>query len=107
MGFSLSLLGGVDIVPVLELFAAIACGGAIAWLLARQAEFHRQQNRLEKAFYKLLKKQQGQISLIQLAAESRTSGVLAREYLEAQASFFSASLECDDEGQVFYQFPKL
>ncbi|PSB35557.1 hypothetical protein [Stenomitos frigidus] len=67
----------------------------------------QQQSRLEQAFYQLLEVENGNVSLIQLAATARVKAALAKSYLDTQVKFFGAVPEVDDDGDEFYRFPKL
>jgi len=67
----------------------------------------QQQSRLEQAFYQLLEAENGNVSLIQLAAAARVNAALAKSYLDTQVKFFGAVPEVDDDGDEFYRFPKL
>lgn len=67
----------------------------------------QQQSRLEQAFYQLLEVENGNVSLIQLAAAARVNAALAKSYLDTQVKFFGAVPEVDDDGDEFYRFPKL
>lgn len=67
----------------------------------------QQQSRLEQAFYQLLEAENGNVSLIQLAAAARVNAALAKSYLDIQVKFFGAVPEVDDDGDEFYRFPKL
>ena len=67
----------------------------------------QQQSRLEQAFYQLLEVENGNVSLIQLAAAARVNAELAKSYLDTQVKFFGAVPEVDDDGDEFYRFPKL
>ncbi|MBW4581490.1 MAG: hypothetical protein KME42_18120 [Tildeniella nuda ZEHNDER 1965/U140] len=67
----------------------------------------QQQSRLEQAFYQLLEVENGNVSLIQLAASARVNAELAKSYLDTQVKFFGAVPEVDDDGDEFYRFPKL
>ncbi len=67
----------------------------------------RDQRQLENAFYQLLKAQNGCISLIELAATARVDAQLVKQYLEEQVQNFEAVPEVDEDGDMFYRFPKL
>ena len=65
------------------------------------------QRQLENAFYQLLKAQNGCLSLIELAATARVDAQLVKQYLEEQVQNFEAVPEVDEDGDMFYRFPKL
>lgn len=64
-------------------------------------------NRLEAAFYQLLRQQDSCISLIQLIAISQVSSQTAKAFLEEQIRLLNGIPEVDDDGDTFYRFPKL
>ncbi|HEY9907715.1 MAG TPA: hypothetical protein V6D18_08895 [Thermosynechococcaceae cyanobacterium] len=76
-------------------------------LVAQTVQRQQQQRRLQDAFYRSLELDNGCLSLIQLALRARVEAAIAKEFLEAQAQAFSATLETDAEGETFYRFPKL
>jgi hypothetical protein len=68
---------------------------------------NQQQKRLEMAFYQLLENQNSCVSLIQLSAIAKVDPELAEKYLSKQIKILSALPKVDDDGNMFYQFPKL
>ncbi|MDY7021631.1 MAG: hypothetical protein SWJ54_09745 [Cyanobacteriota bacterium] len=89
-------------------FLGIAGLGVLIGLLIVQLGGNREQKRkLDNAFYQLVEAQEGRISLIQLAATAQVSAEIAQAYLERQAQVFSALPDLDEEGNTFYQFPRL
>ncbi|MEN9218367.1 MAG: hypothetical protein Q6J33_05085 [Gloeomargarita sp. DG_2_bins_126] len=82
--------------------------GLAVWVvlwLGQQWQWQRQQQRLETAFYDLLQRQKGKITLIQLVAQSRSDPEFAKKFLTEKARFFGAVIDTDERGQDYYQFP--
>lgn len=94
----MALLELLIISGLIVLFSLYGLNGLRNWQSQRQ---------LENAFYQLLKAQNGCISLIELAAAARVEAHLARQYLEQQVQNFEAVPEVDEDGDMFYRFPKL
>ncbi|MEM7580881.1 MAG: hypothetical protein AAF316_13745 [Cyanobacteria bacterium P01_A01_bin.80] len=88
LGFSVPMLAG---------------GGVILWRLRKK---HQQKisDRLNSTFYKLLKKNNGKITVMDLAMEARLSGSEAKKYLDKQAQEFNAYFETSEHGHVRYRF---
>jgi predicted transcriptional regulator len=63
--------------------------------------------RLETAFYHLLRNQDSCISLIQLVTVAQVNSQVAKTYLEEQVRLLNGIPEVDEEGEMFYRFPKL
>lgn len=93
--------------PILDFVVAIGLGIMSFLLLLNRIKQKQVQQELDDAFYNLLKAENGQISLIQLATASRVDAEVTRYYLEHQAKVFDATLEVDVDGDTFYRFPKL
>jgi competence protein ComGC len=92
---------------IVEFVFVISVGVLLVLGALNSARSSQQQKQLEEAFYRLLEAQNGQISLIQLAAGARVDAEVAKQYLERQAKAFAATLEVDADGDTFYRFPKL
>lgn len=92
---------------ILELVFVVGCGTMLVFLLLNLVNNSQQQKQLEEAFYRIIEAENGQISLIQLAVAARVDAEVARQYLERQVKLFSANVEIDADGDVFYRFPKL
>ncbi len=92
---------------VLEWSLLIGVGGWFTLSLLKLVKKNQQEGRLRDAFYYLLEANEGYISLIQLATTARVDAEPARDYLTAQAKVFSAMPEVDNDGDVFYRFPKV
>ncbi len=92
---------------VLEWLLGFGGAALISFSLLTWAKNYQQQRRLREAFYYLLERDGGVITLIQLAASARVDAEPAKDYLETQARAFSALPEIDPEGNTFYRFPKV
>ena len=95
------------IMALIEFFSIAGLGILVGLLIFRVGGNQEQKRRLDNAFYQLLEAQDSRISLIQLAATAQVSAEVAQEYLERQARVFSALPDLDEEGNKFYQFPRL
>ncbi|MBW4522541.1 MAG: hypothetical protein KME16_23065 [Scytolyngbya sp. HA4215-MV1] len=90
---------------------ATALGSWLAWGLyaqsqqekAAQAQERREQ--LQATFYQLLQENDGEISLLRLAAATGISGEEAKVFLDERAKEFSADFGVSDRGDIFYRFP--
>ncbi len=80
-----------------------AGGGYMLWGLRRR---HQKQisDRLDSTFYKMLKADQGRITVLRLAMETQLSGEQAKQYLNQKAKEFNASFEPSDKGDISYHF---
>ena len=77
-----------------------AVGGlCLLWSVKKQTN-----NRLRSTFYKLLKKYNGQVTVMGLAMEAQLTGTKARKYLDQQAREFNGQIGMNDDGDVFYIF---
>ncbi len=90
-----------------EFVFVISLGVLIVLGAVNSVKANQRQQQLETAFYQLIENQNGQISLIQLAASARVDAEIARQYLERQVKLFTATLEVDADGDSFYRFPKI
>jgi predicted transcriptional regulator len=63
--------------------------------------------RLETAFYQLLRTQDSCVSLIQLVTIAQVNSQVAKTYLEEQVRLLNGLPEVDEDGSMFYRFPKL
>jgi len=93
--------------PVLEWMLMAGVFLLIGSALINTFRANQQQQRLERAFYRLLESENGIISLIQLAVTAKVDAELAKHYLNVQVKAFNAELEIDADGDTFYRFPKL
>ena len=100
--FELSLL-----LLLIYLFYGLYRGWKIDRDYARERDKER---KLQKArerdsyLYRLIKNQQGRVTLLQYALESGLSAEEARNYLETRATDFGAHVEVNDQGETVYQF---
>lgn len=116
IGLPIALLAVTDIanptaknkegaVAALCLFAlpSSALGG---WLVlgARRKDQQEMSDRLQTAFFKLLKQGDGRITPLSFAMETGLTGAMAKAYLDERASEFGANFDVDDEGNMFYRF---
>jgi hypothetical protein len=90
-----------------EFIGVLGLGIIIGLYLSNTFINRQEQRQLDEAFYQLINRQHGKISLIQLAALARVESKKAQSYLEEQAVIFAAMPDLDQEGNSFYQFPKL
>lgn len=60
---------------------------------------------LQATFYRLVKINNGYITVMRLAAETGLSAKTAQLFLDAQAKEFNASYEVNEKGDVVYRFP--
>lgn len=95
------------IMAILELVSVAALGVLVGLFLFNINSKREEQRQLDNAFYQLIESQDGEISLIQLAALARVSADVAQEYLDRQAGVFAAIPEFDQDGNTFYRFPRL
>ncbi|MBS0015780.1 MAG: hypothetical protein KFF72_05355 [Arthrospira sp. SH-MAG29] len=102
-----SLLFVPAIMAILELVSVAALGVLVGLFLFNINSKREEQRQLDNAFYQLIESQDGEISLIQLAALARVSADVAQEYLDRQAGVFAAIPEFDQDGNTFYRFPRL
>lgn len=86
---------------------AIGAGLLVGAVILNWLQQQQQRQRVEAAFYQLLERQNGCLSLIQLVAAARMDARLVKPYLEQQAQLLGAALEVDADGDTFYRFPKL
>lgn len=84
--------------------------GVSGWLLVwlwQRGVWQWQQQKLETVFYDLLSRQNGKITLIQLAAKSQIDPEIVQSFLREKARFFGAVIDSDIHGHEYYQFPPL
>jgi len=84
--------------------------GWLIWSLARQSkrdaiEADRADRRkLQATFFRLLKQNDGRVSLLQFAMEADLPGDSAKDYLKNQAQVFEAEVEVSTSGNPIYCF---
>ena len=60
---------------------------------------------VQDTFFWLLENNDGEITLMRFAMETRLPAEDARKYLDEAATQFNASFRVGDRGEVYYQFP--
>ncbi len=81
----------------------LAGGGLMLWRL-HQRNKKQLRDRLDRIFYRILKINQGKITILEFAMEGSLSGEEARKYLDIKAKEFNAHFETDDKGHINYRF---
>lgn len=87
-------------------------GGWLAWRIRQREQQSRAQRQealdeqLQQAFFDLLDKSNGAVSVFQFAKATGLSGEEARAYLDQRAKEFGADFNVGDQGEFFYQFPR-
>lgn len=92
---------------ILEIAFVIGLSSLVSLYVLNAIQNGQRQRQLQQAFYQLLEEQNGEVSLIQLAAAARMDALVAQTFLQQQVKVFSAIPEVDAEGNTFYRFPKL
>lgn len=82
---------------------AASVGGWVAWRLYKAGD-KETRDRLRSTFYRLVKENNGQLSVLYFAMEAQLSGEQARDYLDERAKEFNATFEPLDDGGIVYQF---
>jgi hypothetical protein len=83
--------------------SASALGGWIVWNL-HQKQAQENQDLLGRVFYELLKKNNGYITVSQLARETHVNTKVAEKYLEQQTKKFNGIFELVTTGEAIYVF---
>lgn len=65
----------------------------------------KNEDEIRTAFFLLVRKYDGCITLFKFAMETNLPGEVAREFLDKQAKVFNAGFDTDDKGDVVYRFP--
>ncbi len=78
-------------------------GGFLLWRL-RQQNQKEISDRLQDTFFRIVKENQGNITVLRFAMETKLSGEAAKKYLDTQVKEFSGSLEVSDRGDISYHF---
>ena len=81
----------------------LAGGGLMLWRL-HQKNKKQVRDRLDTIFYRTLKLNQGKITILEFAMETKLSGEEARKYLDTKAKEFNAHFETNDRGHINYHF---
>ena len=88
----------------------VALGSAMGWGLYRHQQRQRQlviaaaATEIQAQFYKLLKAQEGEITVLQFATATGLAGNEAKAYLNERAQEFGADFQVTDQGEIIYQF---
>lgn len=88
-------------------FPPTALGGWLVWNLrnSRQQTAQKKRQRQEQRFLEILQKQQGQITILQLAAATEMPLDDAKAFLDQQATLLNADFDVSETGAVVYRFP--
>ncbi|MGD1850045.1 MAG: hypothetical protein ACFCBU_05375 [Cyanophyceae cyanobacterium] len=62
-------------------------------------------NQVQDTFFRLLESNNGELTLMRFAMETRLPAEEAREFLDEAAGQFNASFRVGDRGEIYYQFP--
>lgn len=82
---------------------ASGVGGWMLWRYYCYQSRHLQQ-RLDRAFYALIREHQGRITPLDLALATQLPGPQVQAYLDQKALEFGAEFEITDDGRIFYAF---
>lgn len=82
---------------------------SLAWGIWLAKGLHRQakleiSDRLNATFYKMVKENNGQLTVLRFAIEAQLPGREAKQYLDAKAREFNASFDVTENGDVNYLF---
>lgn len=91
---------------LLLIFLGLPPIGLGSWLFWQgHQHYHRTiAKRVQAAFFRLLRQNQGRITPLQLAMATGLAGKAAQAYLDRQAREFDAFYNVTAEGTIFYQF---
>lgn len=92
---------------ILDLILILSLAGLLFFFSYNIFQEDQQQKKLETAFYQLLENQNSCVSLMQLSARAKVDPEMAEKYLTKQIKILSALPKVDNDGNMFYQFPKL
>ena len=81
----------------------VSLGGWLIWTGRQQAE-RQQADLLRDGFFKVLRKNQGYVSVIQFAMATGLEGRLAKAYLDDRALEFNADYDVSEAGNITYYF---
>jgi hypothetical protein len=80
-----------------------AIGGAMVWS-AKRHDRRKENDRLRKIFYELLKEGNGEITTMQFAMASGLNGKDSKAFLDEMAQEFNAGYNVLEEGSISYRF---
>lgn len=92
---------------ILEIAFVMGLSSLVGLYVLNTIQNGQRQRQLQNAFYQLLEDQDGEVSLIQLAAAARMDALVAQRFLQQQVQIFSAIPEVDAQGNTFYRFPTM
>lgn len=78
-------------------------GGWLIWGLVQQHQ-REQRERLQTAFFRLLRSDQGRINLLNFVMATNSETEVARQFLDAKAREFNATFDISEDGGVLYHF---
>lgn len=89
-----------------HLFLAITLTSGVGLAVRRfQQQQKQQQELLNSLFYKLIEENQGRITTLDLAMKAKLPANVVQEFIDRQATDFSAHYEITDLGGIIYYFP--
>ncbi|MBF2080369.1 MAG: hypothetical protein IGR76_18100 [Synechococcales cyanobacterium T60_A2020_003] len=81
----------------------IAVGTGLAWERHRCTSQERC-DRLQNAFYTMVRNGRGRMSVLTFAMEAGVSGTEARAFLDARSHEFQAQFDVTEQGEIIYRF---
>ncbi len=95
---------------ILALAITAGLGSLGKWLMKKnQVEIDQDTSyaleQLQATFYRLVKINNGYLTVMRLAAETGLPAKTAQLFLDAQAKEFNASYEVNEKGDIVYRFP--
>lgn len=89
-----------------HIFLAITVTSGLGLAVRRfQQQQKQQQELLNSLFYQLIEENQGRITTLDLAMKAKLPANVVQEFLDRQATDFSAHYEITDLGGIIYYFP--
>mgnify|MGYP006421288813 CR=1 FL=1 len=95
---------------ILTLPSTVA-GGWLAWSVVKQnrREAQERQNqegdRLREVFFDAVRRERGEITVLEFAMEAQISGQDAKQYLDERAKEYDATFNVGEQGEISYKFP--
>lgn len=88
------------------LLVGVPVTGWGVWILRGLARKQQKEisDRLNTTFYKMVKENNGQLTVLRFAMEAQLPGKEARQYLDEKAREFQASFDVTENGDVTYRF---
>lgn len=78
-------------------------GGALLWSAHHQTQ-REYQDKLWTAFYELIQRQDGHVSVLSYAMQAKVTGEVARQFLDARSQEFNGHFRVSAEGDISYWF---